>query len=95
MSAKLFENSQNNPNNLINNSLTGIPIKTNTDNFRKLKTTTPDLDKSKSTPISENDSLKILKQAKNNKILIDDRKTNSVSHNRIEGSILSKVINKG
>ena len=86
MSTKLFESSlQNNPN-LKNNNSAG--------NFPKIKgSVSPNSEiRRESSPLSESESMKILRQqVKNKKIAIDDRKTNSVSQNRKEELNNSKV----
>lgn len=89
MSSKLYENSQNYSQNRNNSS--SISSNTNNNNFPKIKSSS-DVDKPESvSQLSENDYLKLLKQVKNKKISIDDRKTNSGNQNRIEEGIVSKV----
>lgn len=45
----------------------------------------PDIESKRETsPVSDNDSLKVIRQVNNKKIAIDDRTKNSVSHNRKE-----------
>jgi len=92
MSAKLFESSQSNSHfkNNINSSLNSS--NSNNNNFPKIKSfSTIDPDKRESSPLSESDSLKMLKQLKNEKITVNERKTNSVFLNRKDDSNLSKV----
>jgi hypothetical protein len=74
----MFENSQQ-AQNLKDNNSTG--------NFPKIKSGVKALEfdnKRESSPLSDNDSMKIARQVKSKKIAIDDRKTNSVSQNRKE-----------
>lgn len=78
MSNKLFENSQNTNINLKNTGTSSSFPKIKNSNFQE-----PEI-KRESSPVSDNDSIKIMRQVTNKKISIDDRKTNSVNQNRRE-----------
>jgi hypothetical protein len=90
MSNKLFENSQQTNNLSLKNS-------NSTSSFPKIKSS-GNLDqelKRESSPVSDNDSHKVMRQVTNKKISIDDRKTNSVGLNKREEDISSKNVMDG
>lgn len=90
MSNKLFENSQHPTNLVLKNS-------GSSSSFPKIKSSN-NLDqelKRELSPVSDNDSHKLMRQVANKKISIDDRKTNSVVQNRREEDNSSKNIVDG